>query len=242
MQMIKTLNELYVKFMESASSQKKSVEAAKRYLDGLQDENCLLTDVQVDIGNTANSLLWGIKHGERAWLALRDFYEEVIEMYGLLTSNNDVEWLEIRVSEELKSMDIVAERTEEDWIRIRLPHFTTQFGNIKSSNRVWEPLDKALKKLNPEHKIYSDKCDIVFLQHIKRYSHAPLKDNDNVSLKYIINLLSRNFLADDSSEYLDIHICSIFDEADFVEVFLVPETDFLEFYKKYKMKATSKLK
>lgn len=198
--MIKKLDELYYKYSESCSSQKKNIEVAKRVLDVFEDSTCSMSDVQTDIKNVINALLWGIKHGERAWLALRDMYEEIVDIYGPLTSKCDAEWLKIRVNGELESMDIVAERTEEDWIRVKLPHFITQFGNIKSSNRVWEPLDKALKLLNPKHTIYSEKCVIVFLQHISQYSRAPLKDNDNITLKYIVNLLSRNFLADDSVE------------------------------------------
>ena len=114
-------------------------------------------------------------------------------------------------------MDIKEEKTAENWIHVKLPHFITQFGNLKSSNRVWEPLDKALKMLNPGRTVYTEKCIVVFMQHISKYSHEPLKDNDNISLKYIINLLGRNFLPDDCSEYLDIHICSVFDDADYVE-------------------------
>ena len=240
--MHKIFDDFYIKYLESVSSQQKSVEAARRLIASIKDGACSMADVKENIGNTANALLWGIKHGERAWLTLRDFYEEFVDTYGPLVFKYDADWLETRVSEELVAMDIEAERTAENWIHVKLPHFITQFGSIKSSNRVWEPLDKALKKLNPEHKVCLEKCVIVFLQHISKYSHAPLKDNDNISLKYIVNLLSRNFLADDCLEYLDIHICSVFDDADYVDVFLVPEADFSEFYKEYKMKFTSILK
>ena len=229
-QMIKSVDELYYKYLESCASQKRSIEAARRLIDAFQTENCSPSDVRATIGNVANALLWGIKHGERAWLALRDMYEEIVDMYGPLTSKDDAVWLEARVSEELTAMNIEAERTAENWIHAKLPHLITQFGNIKSSNRVWEPLDKALKMLNSEHTVYTEKSVIVFVQHISKYSHTPLKDNDNISLKHIVNLLSRNFLADDCAEYLDIHICSVFDDTDYVDVFLVPESEFVAFY------------
>ena len=230
--MIKSVDELYYKYLESCASQKKSVEAAKRLIDAFQTENCSPSDVRATIGNVANALLWGIKHGERAWLALRDMYEEVVEIYGPLTCKDNVEWLESRLNGELEAMNIAVERTDENWIHIKLPHFITQFGNIKASNRVWEPLDKALKMLNPEHMLYSEKCDVVFIQHISKYSHTPLKDNDNITLKCIVNLLSRNFLADDCAEYLDLHIYSVSDDGNYVDVFLLPETEFIAFYSK----------
>lgn len=230
--MIKSLGEFYFKFLASSLSQKKSVEAAKRFLDAFQDGTYSKADVQENIGNTANALLWGIKHGERAWLALRDMYEEIVDIYGPLTCKDNVEWLESRLNGELEAMNIAVERTDENWIHIKLPHFITQFGNIKTSNRVWEPLDKVLKMLNPEHMLYSEKCDVVFIQHISKYSHTPLKDNDNITLKCIVNLLSRNFLADDCAEYLDLHIYSVSDDGDYVDVFLLPETEFIAFYSK----------
>ena len=75
--------------------------------------------------------------------------------------------------------------------------------------------------------------------HFEIFTHS-FKRNDNVSLKSIVNVLSRNFLADDCLEYLDLHISSVFDDADFVDIFLVPKVDFLKFYMRYMRRFTSK--
>lgn len=81
-----------------------------------------------------------------------------------------------------------------------------------------------------------DRALVIFVSHFCSDSVriAPYYDNDNLSIKGILDIVVPAVCIDDSVYFCDNIYCRQLDERDYFEIFVIREGSFLEWYELYK--------
>lgn len=80
-----------------------------------------------------------------------------------------------------------------------------------------------------KYRVYGEKVVLFFIHHYSEESR--IRDHDNFEVKFIIDYIAGYLLVDDSAKYCAHYTDYVLDNADFSEIYVVPQSKFAYFYR-----------
>lgn len=85
-----------------------------------------------------------------------------------------------------------------------------------------------------KHKVNEEKVVLCFIHHFS--DERLIKDHDNFDTKFIIDMIAINVLTDDSAKYCDHYMSYVMDTKEFSEIYVIPESKYIDFLQKKETK------
>lgn len=127
--------------------------------------------------------------------------------------------------------------TQEGWFSVRLPRLLPRKerekkGEIGSNEYLRGILPPALNRFFKDNlPTRFDDCVIIF-RHIydKEHPERKKRDHDNIEVNFVIDAIANHVMRDDGALECRHYYCSAAGTEERTEVYVVPESDFLEWY------------
>ncbi len=133
------------------------------------------------------------------------------------------------------AMDIMIGYTPEGWFRLEIPALLPKKSKSGNVNYIRAPLLRALSTFfsaNPR----GDFCkSVIAYRHI--YDRATperrWRDHDNIEVNFVSDAVALFMLPDDSPQWCSHFYCSAAGDVNRTEVYVVPQTDFERWLRRY---------
>ncbi len=147
--------------------------------------------------------------------------------------NSEIRMLSEQIPAE--TMDIRVGYTPEGWFRLEIPALLPKKSKSGNVNYIRSPLLKALSAYFRAHPYERSGRSVIAYRHIydRIFPERRRRDHDNIEVNFVSDAVALFTLPDDSPQWCSHFYCSAAGDVNRTEVYVVPQTDFEHWFRRY---------